>query len=717
MGESNLTERPIKAFPGIGEKRAAAFYKLGVKTGGDLLRHFPRAYQNRGAVKTLNEVRDGEICSVIATVGTAPKTVMLRSHKSFSKFVIFDGTGKATVTFFNQNYLRDVFHVGEEFRFFTKIKLNGTKVEMTSPQFEPVRMGHPLPDYVPIYGLAAGLTQKMVANTVALALNELDETPVPELLPDSFRKEKGLPTVRDAYRMIHRPDTAEDADTGKRYFMTEALYLFSLGIALTRETRRKKTGILMKPYPLNDFTRALPFALTDAQERCVKEIFADLTGGSGLLMSRMVSGDVGSGKTAVAAAAIWLTVKNGYQAELMVPTGILASQHYDDLAPLFASFGIRTALLTGATTAGEKRKIKAGFLSGEIDVLIGTHALLTEDVIPKHLGLAVTDEQHRFGVAQRASLAERAGEMPHLLVMSATPIPRTLALTLYGDLDVSLLDSMPPGRQKVDTFVVDESYRERLNAFIRKNVNAGGQVYIVCPAVEETEEDPDELWQGGEIVDFFSFAEMPEKKKKRKSAIRFAEEMSAAFPEFHVAYLHGKMKQSEKDEIMRRFADGEIQILVSTTVIEVGVNVPNACLMIVENAEFFGLSQLHQLRGRVGRGTRKSYCILVSDAETENAKKRLDIMRSSNSGFVIAEEDLKLRGPGDFFPVGDGSARQSGEFRMGLMSLCDDMDLLREAAAAAGETVAADPGLTSPENRVRAEAVRALFALNAESMN
>ena len=323
MSESNLTERPIKAFPGIGEKRAAAFYKLGVKTGGDLLRHFPRAYQNRGAVKTLNEVRDGEICSVIATVGTAPKTVMLRSHKSFSKFVIFDGTGKATVTFFNQNYLRDVFHVGEEFRFFTKIKLNGTKVEMTSPQFEPVRMGHPLPDYVPIYGLAAGLTQKMVANTVALALNELDETPVPELLPDSFRKEKGLPTVRDAYRMIHRPDTAEDADTGKRYFMTEALYLFSLGIALTRETRRKKTGILMKPYPLNDFSRALPFALTDAQERCVKEIFADLTGGSGLLMSRMVSGDVGSGKTAVAAAAIWLTVKNGYQAELMVPTGIL----------------------------------------------------------------------------------------------------------------------------------------------------------------------------------------------------------------------------------------------------------------------------------------------------------------------------------------------------------------------------------------------------------
>lgn len=717
MGESNLTERPIKAFPGIGEKRAAAFYKLGVKTGGDLLRHFPRAYQNRGAVKKLNEVRDGEICSVVASVGTVPKTVMLRSHKSFSKFVIFDETGKATVTFFNQNYLRDVFHVGEEFRFFTKIKINGAKVEMTSPQFEPVRMGHPLPDYVPIYGLASGLTQKMVSYTVGLALNELDEAPIPELLPEAFRQEKGLPTVRDAYRMIHRPDTAEDADTGKRYFMTEALYLFSLGIAMTRETRRKKTGIVMKPFPLTDFTCALPFALTEAQERCVKEIFADLTGGSGILMSRMVSGDVGSGKTAVAAAAIWLTVKNGYQAELMVPTGILASQHYEDLEPLFASFGIRTALLTGATTAGEKRKIKAGFLSGEIDVLIGTHALLTEDVIPKCLGLAVTDEQHRFGVAQRASLAERAGETPHLLVMSATPIPRTLALTLYGDLDVSLLDSMPPGRQKVDTFVVDESYRERLNAFIRKNVNAGGQVYVVCPAVEETEEDPDELWQGGEIVDFFTFADMTEKKKKKKSAVRFAEEMSAAFPEFRVAYLHGKMKQNEKDDIMRRFADGEIQILVSTTVIEVGVNVPNACLMIVENAESFGLSQLHQLRGRVGRGTRKSYCVLVSDAETENAKKRLDVMRSSNSGFVIAEEDLKLRGPGDFFPVGDGSARQSGEFRMGLTSLCDDMDLLREAAAAAGETVAEDPDLSSPENRFRAAAVRALFTLNAEAMN
>ncbi len=722
MTEIRLTERPIRLFPGIGEKRAQAFQKLGVTNGGELLRHFPRAYQNRGAVKNLCDVQDGEICAVIASVGSAPKTVALRSHKSFTKFVIFDETGKATVTFFNQTYLKDVFHVGEEFRFFAGFRRNGTKIEVTSPQFEPVRPDGKLPAFVPIYPLSAGLTQKTVANTVALALNELPRAELPELIPAAFREKKGLPEIREAYRMIHRPETPEEADLGKKYFMTEALYLFSLGIAMSREQRRQKTGIVMRPFPLGDFTQALPFPLTGAQERCINEIWGDLTGNGGVVMSRMVSGDVGSGKTAVAAAAIWLTVQNGYQAELMAPTGILASQHYGDLAPLFASFGMRTELLTGSVTPAKKRRIKEAFFAGEVDVLIGTHALLTEDVIPKRLGLAVTDEQHRFGVAQRASLAGRSEEMPHLLVMSATPIPRTLALTLYGDLDVSLIDTMPPGRQKVGTFVVDESYRERLNGFIRKNIDEGGQVYVVCPAVEETqtaddEDDPDGLWSGGEIIDFFTYAARSEEKPKQKSAVRFAQELKETFPEYTVEYLHGKMKPAEKDAIMQRFAAGETKILVSTTVIEVGVNVPNACLMIVENAEQFGLSQLHQLRGRVGRGSRKSYCILVSDAKNETALRRLGIMKQTNSGFVIAEEDLKLRGPGDFFPGGDGSARQSGDFRLGLMSMCDDIGLLREAMEEAGRTLMEDPGLDGEENRARAEAVGALFAVRAESMN
>ena len=439
---------------------------------------------------------------------------------------------------------------------------------------------------------------------------------------------------------------------------------------------------------MEPFYRRLPFALTGAQRRAIADAVEDMV--SGKPMNRLCQGDVGSGKTMVAAACIWFAVENGWQTALMAPTEILARQHYQGLAPLLARFSIRCALLTGSTRAKERREILAGLADGSIDLCIGTHALLTEDVQYQKLGLVVTDEQHRFGVNQRAALSQKA-EDPHLLVLSATPIPRTLALVIYGDLDVSVIDELPPGRQKVDTFALGESYRPRVQAFIRKLAAAGQQIFIVCPLVGEADQIPDE----------------------RKAVTAYAKQLQEqVFPDLRVAVLHGKMKPREKEKVMAAFAAGESDILVSTTVVEVGVDVPNATCMVVENADRFGLSQLHQLRGRVGRGKAKSYCILLSDSQNEETRARLKVMTQTNDGFRISQEDLRLRGPGDFF-----GQRQHGLPAMKIADLSCDMRLLDEAQTAARQLMERDPELTAPAHRPLRRRIRQLFDTNADMLN
>lgn len=714
---------PLRSFPGVGEKRLAAYEKLGIHTSSELLRHFPRAYQHRGLIKTLAEAKNGEICALLLTVGTQPQGSMLKKRLTITKFSAFDESGKCTVVFFNQNYIRDVFHVGETFRFWGKVTRKGSRIELGSPQFEPCLPGRPLPDFVSLYPLSAPLTQKLVYSAVGLALSYAAQDGVGEVLPHRVREKHGLVGAGEAYRMIHRPLDYSQIEMARRYFAFEELYVFLLAVALTKKNREisSKRARRIENADISPFLEALPFKLTSAQEQCVADITSDMTaeadgedGTLNLPMSRLVSGDVGSGKTAVAAAAIYICLSNGLQAALMAPTEILAEQHYRELSPLFEQLGYECALLTGSTPARRKREIKERLRDGSLPFVIGTHALLTDDLHIKTLGLVVTDEQHRFGIMQRAALQARtdADFEPHMLVMSATPIPRTLALILYGDLDVSTIDTLPPGRQKVDTYCVGESYRARLNAFIRKNVDQGGQVYVVCPMVENRAED--ELDCAGEII---SFDRSEGGDTAPKSAVAYAAELKErVFPDLRTAFIHGKMKPSEKDRIMLSFARGEIDILVSTTVIEVGVNVPNASLMIVENAERFGLSQLHQLRGRVGRGERKSYCVLVSDAKSENAKARLSVMCQSNNGFEIASKDLELRGPGDFFPT-EGSARQSGKISLGVASSYTDVSLIREAYEEAQLTVELDPKLESEENRAAAERLRVALDETGARMN
>ena len=489
-----------------------------------------------------------------------------------------------------------------------------------------------------------------------------------------------------AYENIHFPESPEALDIARRRLAFEELFFFAIGLKLLRSRRETVSVEPFQPVDMAPFYNALPFTLTDAQRRCVEEAIADMQ--SGKPMNRLCQGDVGSGKTMVAAACVYFCVKNGRQAALMAPTELLAEQHYRGLAPLLERLNIRCALLTGSTTAKTKRSVTAQLATGEIDFAIGTHALISGGVAYADLGLVVTDEQHRFGVAQRTALAEK-GEHPHTLVMSATPIPRTLALILYGDLDVSVIDQLPPGRKPIETYAVTSAYHPRLYAFIRKQVEAGRQVYIVCPMVSENDELPDE----------------------RKAVTEYAQKLQTEiFPDLKVAFVHGKMKAREKDAVMSAFAAGKTDILVSTTVIEVGVDVPNANLMVVENAERFGLSQLHQLRGRVGRGAHQSYCVLVSDNKNDETRQRLKAMTKTADGFKIAEEDLRLRGPGDFFGL-----RQHGLPGLQVADLGCDTRLLAEAQSAADGLLAEDPALT--HHPATAERVRKLFQQSENSLN
>ena len=676
---ATVSEMKITSLPGIGEARGRAYTRMGVRSVEDLLFHFPRAYENRGDVRLLSECDGVSKAAVILTVATAPRVARIRRGMSILKFRAYDDSGMCEISYFNQDYLKSTFALGATFRFFGKVEFDRSKAVLSSPSFEPYTEGRPLPPFTPIYPLTEGLSQKQVSQSISTALS-LAAKSLEDYLPEDIRLKHKLCTRASALRGIHFPQSFSELASAKRRLIFDELFLYALGLRVNTKKQRETGAPVCKDADLAPFTEQLPFTLTGAQTRAIQEISHDMA--RDVPMSRILVGDVGCGKTVCAAAAIYVAVKNGCQAALMAPTEILARQHASDLIPMLGRLGISCELLIGAMTSAQKSKVKERLERGETKVLIGTQALLTDTVEFSNLGLVVVDEQHRFGVEQRAILA-RKGEHSHMLVMSATPIPRSMALALFGDLDMTRIDEIPPGRQKVDTFLVDESYRERLDGFVRKQVAEGGQVYIVCPSVEESEkEDSSEVFLS-EISEFGTV----EQKPPLKAAVEYAKAFSEKFPDLRIAFVHGKMKSAEKERVMTQFAGGELDVLVSTTVIEVGVNVPNACLMIVENAERFGLSQLHQLRGRVGRGTRKSYCILVSDSHGEAALGRLKTMCRTHDGYEIAESDLALRGPGDFLRDASGTLRQSGGVKFRLADLCDDSGLMQIAFAEANAIV------------------------------
>ncbi len=675
----------IRSIKGIGEQRAKALGKLGITTLRDLIGWFPRKYEDRTQLRRIAELVPGETACVCAMVAAPPTLSHIRRGLDLVKLRAVDESGVLDVTFFNQTWLKDQLRQGRSYIFCGKAEGDLLRRRMASPIVEEEGRREVTGRIVPIYPLTAGVSQLILSRSIRQGLDACAEI-LPDVLPDSVRRDHQLCRIGYAYENIHFPESAEALDIARRRLAFEELFLFTLGLKRLRSRREVVRVTPFQPVDLAPFYAALPFSLTGAQRRCIDEAVADML--SGTPMNRLCQGDVGSGKTMVAAACAYFCVKNGRQAALMAPTEILARQHYEGLAPLLETLGGRCALLTGSTPAKEKRAITARLSAGELDFVIGTHALITGTVGYADLGLVITDEQHRFGVGQRAALAAK-GTHPHTLVMSATPIPRTLALILYGDLDVSVIDQLPPGRRPVETYAVPGSYHPRVYAFLRKLVAQGRQAYIVCPMVEENDQLPDE----------------------RKAVTEYAAMLRAqVFPDLRVAFVHGRMKPQEKDAVMTAFATHETDILVSTTVIEVGVDVPNAAVMVIENAERFGLSQLHQLRGRVGRGKHQSYCILISDNHSEDTRQRLRVMTRTSDGFRIAEEDLRLRGPGDFF-----GQRQHGLPGLRVADLGCDTRLLQEAQAAAEALLAEDPELRRwPATAAR---VAELFTQNADSMN
>ncbi len=675
----------VRYIKGIGEQRAKALGKLGIHTLRDLITYFPRRYEDRTAIRSISSLSPDEPACVEAMVASPPTLSHVRKGMDLVKVRAVDASGVLDVTFFNQTWLKNSLRQGETYLFYGKADGTSLRRQMVSPVVEPVGRRELTGRIVPIYALTAGISRLVLSRSVRQGLDACADI-LPDALPDSVRQAHHLCRVEYAYENIHFPESPEALELARRRLAFEELFFFTIGL---RRLRRRRDTVHVPPCQAVDmetFYRALPFSLTDAQRRCVEEAVADMR--SGVPMNRLCQGDVGSGKTMVAAACIYFCVKNGRQAALMVPTEILARQHHTGLAPLLEGLGVRCALLTGSTPAKEKRSIVAQLADGALDLVIGTHALISEEVRYADLGLVVTDEQHRFGVVQRASLSAK-GACPHVLVMSATPIPRTLALILYGDLEVSVIDQLPPGRQPVQTYAVPGSYHARVYAFLRKLVAQGRQAFIVCPQVSESDELPDE----------------------RKAVTAYARVLQTeVFPDLRVTFVHGKMKPQEKDAVMSAFAGGQADILVSTTVIEVGVDVPNAAVMVVENAERFGLSQLHQLRGRVGRGAHQSYCILISDNRSEETRARLKVMTQTTDGFRIAEEDLRLRGPGDFF-----GARQHGLPGLRVADLGCDTKLLREAQEAADALLEQDPDLHAWP--ATAERVQMLFTQSADMMN
>jgi len=658
---SSARERSLTALPGIGPQRLAQLNKLGLFSIEDLLRWFPRDYEDRRTIRPIAQLEEGAAVCVQAVVADEPRKSRLPGGRTMARCRVFDSTGMLQLTFFNQPYLK--LERGREYVFFGKPEFTGGRRGMVNPVFEPADDPKSAGKLLPIYRATAELSQNMLRKWTKAAL-ELARGHYLEPLPPHIVEKWKLCPPEEAFQAIHYPESPEDVQKARRRLIFEELFVFCCAGQTLRGQGRKNPGPPLTAYDPQDFFAGLPFSPTNAQRRAVAQAYGDLCGGS--RMNRLLQGDVGSGKTLVAAACAWLTAKNGKQTLLMAPTELLARQHRATMETFLQPHGIPVEVLTGSTPAAERRRILALAASGAPLVLCGTHALIQGSVELPDAALIVVDEQHRFGVAQRAALNQKS-DRGHLLAMSATPIPRTLTLILYGDLDVSILDELPPGRQPVLTYAVTEHKREGMYGFLQKEIDAGGQAYIVCPLVEEGEEASD-----------------------KKAATAYIQQLQQALPRLRIGLMHGRLKPAEKEAVMSAFAAGETDVLVSTTVIEVGVDVPRATLMIVENADFFGLSQLHQLRGRVGRGKRQSYCFLMHQAKTESARERLQTLCKTADGFKIAETDLRLRGPGDFF-----GRRQSGLPGFAIADLATDMNVLEAAQQSAQALLREDPTLES----------------------
>ena len=690
---------PLTEFPGVGEVRAKKLEKLGLVRCADLISYFPRDYEDRRQVYSIRSAPLGQKVCISAMAAEHPRLSRIRKGLDLVKLKVVDQAGALHITFFNQGYVERALRAGEEYIFYGVVEEQGSRRTMVNPIFERVGKQNFTGCIVPVYPLTAGITNHLLCTLTQQAVAACAQD-MPETLPRGVRLDHELAQAEFSYRNIHFPESFQALELARRRLTFEELFYLSAGLAMLKGRRGDVLGCAIPSRPMEEFLARLPFPLTGAQRRVMEEISRDMA--SGRPMNRLVQGDVGSGKTVVAAYAAWLAAGAGYQSALMAPTEVLAEQHFRSLSALLEPAGVRVGLLTGSISPAGKKKVRQALAAGEIDLIIGTHALLSQGVEFAKLGLMVADEQHRFGVAQRAALAAK-GDSPHVLVMSATPIPRTLALIIYGDLDVSVIDELPPGRTPVETYVVREDKRARMYNFVRRLVGEGRQVYIICPAVEENTEGTMQNveWEGdGPALDL-------------KAVTTYAKKLQTeVFPDLRVDFLHGKMKPREKEAVMAAFAAGETQVLVSTTVIEVGVDVPNAALIIIENAERFGLSQLHQLRGRVGRGKHQSYCVLITNTRSVEAMQRLRTLASTTDGFKISEEDLKLRGPGDFF-----GSRQHGLPQMKLADLAGDMRLLSEAQESARRLLMADPTLSQPENRPVLERVRTLFADTPDIFN
>ena len=615
--------KQVQYIKNVGPTRVKLLNKLNINTLQDLISYFPRNYEDRGIAKRLSDCIDGEEALIKGVAITKVQEIFARRLKMY-KLVIRDGENPCTIIWYNQSYLKNVIKIGHTYNFYGKVEIKLGRYEMKSPIFDESGENKNTGKIIPIYPLTYGITQntirKIIENGVNEAYGNLEET-----LPDYILEQFKLMDINNAMKKVHFPDNKQDFIKARYRLVFEELLSFQLALLKIKENyKNDEKGIEFdKNVKMSDVINTLPFKLTRAQLRVLEEIDLDMENSKP--MNRLLQGDVGSGKTVVSEISAYKAVKSGYQAAILAPTAILATQHFENFQKTLNQFGIKIELLISAITKKKKQELKERLKNGEIDILIGTHAMLEDDVVFKNLGLVVTDEQHRFGVKQRAKISAK-GNNPDVLVMSATPIPRTLALILYGDLDISIIDELPPNRKKIDTFAVGKDMENRINAFITKQIEQGRQCYIVCPLVEENEE-----------MDLKSVTELAEKLQKE------------TFPQFKVEFLHGKMKPKEKDEIMLKFKNKEIDILISTTVIEVGVDVPNANIMVIENAERFGLAQLHQLRGRVGRGEYQSYCILKFEGRGKVVQERMKIMCQTNDGFIISEKDLELRGSGDFF--------------------------------------------------------------------
>lgn len=674
----------IKYLKGVGERRAAMLSRLGVSDVNALVRLYPRVYEDWSRIKSINEAQIGEICCIKGIVGSPVRKNLIRKGLTLYKTEITDGSGIMGITIFNSRFAAEKLTEGDEFLFFGRVGGNLYRKEMNSPEIEPAEGADRIR---PIYPQTHGLNSKMIEKLVRTALTECRDELV-DPIPPWLREKYCLMNLPDSLWNIHFPKSPDYLEEARRRLIFEELLILQLGLEKMRSQTQKNAGAIIERDFSEEYFSHLPFSPTGAQRRAVKEAMRDMM--SGRQMNRLLQGDVGSGKTAVAAALVYSAAKNSMQSALMAPTEVLAEQHYKTFLKLFEGCSINVELLTGSDTAAQKRRKKEALKAGEIDLLIGTHAIIQSDVEFKSLALVITDEQHRFGVEQRNALGEK-GENPHLYVMSATPIPRTLALIIYGELDISILDELPPGRQKIETYAVTSELRQRAYNYVKKHLDAGRQGYIICPLVDEGESDTE-----------------------LASAVKYADELQRGdFRGYTVGLMHGKMKSADKKKVMESFSNGETQLLVSTTVIEVGVDVPNAVIMVIENAERFGLSQLHQLRGRIGRGQYKSTCILITDAKNDTAQRRMKVMETTTDGFKIADEDLRLRGPGEFF-----GSRQHGLPEMKIADMLEDRSTLEETQRAAKEIMARDPELSSPESTALKNEIQRLFdAVGSAGMN